>query len=159
MTGVQTCALPISHQAEPLSTLHDSYQEVRHLYGEGRIYHIHTFGCQQNENDSEKIAGILEACGMISSPAADNADLIVLNTCSVRENADERLFGNLGRIKILKPARPGMVVVLCGCMMRQDRHVEKIRKSYPFVDLVFGPSDIHLLPGLLYKRQIGRAHV
>ena len=141
-----------SHQAEPLSTLHDSYQEVRHLYGEGRIYHIHTFGCQQNENDSEKIAGILEACGMISSPAADNADLIVLNTCSVRENADERLFGNLGRIKILKQARPGMVVVLCGCMMRQDRHVEKIRRSYPFVDLVFGPSDIHLLPGLLYKR-------
>ncbi len=130
----------------------DQLQVLRHLYGEGRTYHIRTFGCQQNENDSEKIAGILDACGMLPVPSPDNADLIVLNTCSVRENADDRLFGNLGRLKNQYRDRPGRIVALCGCMMRQERHVEKVRRSYPFVDLVFGPSDIHLLPAILLRR-------
>jgi len=127
-------------------------QVLRHLYGEGRTYHIRTFGCQQNENDSEKIAGILEACGMAAADSADHADLVVFNTCSVRENADDRLFGNLGRIKNLHRDRPDMIVALCGCMMKQERHVEKIRRSYSFVDMVFGPSDIQKLPEMLLKR-------
>lgn len=122
-------------------------------------YFIRTFGCQLNENDSEKIAGVLDECGFTQAEDADQADLVVFNTCSVRENADDRLFGNLGRLKAAKQERPELRIALCGCMMRQPHHVEKIRKSFPFVDLVFGTSDIHRLPELLHRLYAGEKRV
>ena len=129
-------------------------ENVHRLRAEGvlRHYHIITFGCQQNENDSEKIAGILEQAGLSATADYHDADLVILNTCSVRENADDRLFGHLGLMKNLRRDRPGVLIALCGCMMAQDIHTARVRKSYPFVDLMFGPSDIHRLPGLLCER-------
>lgn len=129
-------------------------QNVHRLRAEGvmRHYHIITFGCQQNENDSEIIAGILQEAGLSSTSDPRNADLVILNTCSVRENADDRLFGHLGMMKNLRRDRPGILIGICGCMMTQDVHTARVRKSYPFVDLMFGPQDIHRLPGLLCER-------
>lgn len=115
-------------------------------------YHIITFGCQQNENDSERMAGLLDQMGYQPAATAREADLILLNTCSVRENADDRFFGHLGLVKNIRRDKPGLLVGLAGCMMTQEDHVAKIRQSYPFVDLVFGPQDIYRLPELLYHR-------
>ncbi len=120
--------------------------------GKAPLYHIMTFGCQQNENDSERMAGLLDQMGYQPAATAKAADLILLNTCSVRENADDRFFGHLGLVKNIRRDKPGLLVGLAGCMMTQEDHVAKIRRSYPFVDLVFGPQDIYRLPELLYHR-------
>ncbi len=127
---------------------------LEQLCAAGRIsrYHIITFGCQLNENDSEKLAGLLEQAGMTSVENVREADLVILNTCSVRENADDRLFGHLGMMKNIRRDRPDVLVGLCGCMMAQPVHRDKVRKSYPFVDFFFGPQDIHKLPYLITKR-------
>ncbi|MDO5733430.1 MAG: tRNA (N6-isopentenyl adenosine(37)-C2)-methylthiotransferase MiaB [Eubacteriales bacterium] len=126
--------------------------ENRDLWCEGRRYFIMTYGCQLNENDSERIAGLLEEMGMVAADDVETADMVVLNTCSIRENAAGRFFGNLGIIKNLKRDRPDLITVACGCLMRQEPHVDRIRKSYYFVDLVFGPADIYRLPELLNRR-------
>lgn len=116
------------------------------------LYHIITFGCQQNENDSERIAGLLDQMGGRWTDQPRQADMILLNTCSVRENADDRFFGHLGLVKNIRRDRPGLLVGLAGCLMTQEEPVAKIRQSYPFVDLVFGPQDIYRLPELLFHR-------
>ena len=116
------------------------------------LYHIITFGCQQNENDSERIAGLLDRMGGQWTDEPRQADMILLNTCSVRENADDRFFGHLGLVKNIRRDRPDLLVGLAGCLMTQDEPVAKIRQSYPFVDLVFGPQDIYRLPELLFHR-------
>lgn len=151
--------MPTTTLTDPALALNESCLTLRHLYAEGRLYHIRTFGCQQNENDAEILAGVLEASGMRAADTAEQADLIVLNTCSVRENADSRLFGNLGRLKALKSSQPDRLIAVCGCMMRQSRHVEKIRRSYPFVDLVFGTSDLHRVPDLILRHLHGEKRV
>lgn len=134
-------------------------KENRELLGSGKLFHIITFGCQLNDNDSEKLAGQLQAMGMEKTDLAEKADLIVINTCSVRENAAGRFFGNLGIIKNLKKDKPDLLTVVCGCMMKQDVHVDKIRKSYPFVDVLFGPQDIYRFPELLNRRLMGTRRV
>lgn len=118
----------------------------------GAAYHIHTYGCQLNENDSEKIAGILEEIGMRFSEDPADASVIVLNTCTIRENANSKFFGNLGMIKGIKRKNPDTIVAVCGCMMKEPHNVEKIRSKYKFVDIVFGPSDIFKLPEMLFNR-------
>jgi tRNA-2-methylthio-N6-dimethylallyladenosine synthase len=120
--------------------------------GVARRYHVITFGCQQNENDSERMAGLLDEMGYQLAEEPREADLILLNTCSVRENADDRLFGHLGMVKTLRRDKPDLIVGLCGCMMMQDDHVQKVRRSYPFVDILFGPQDIYRLPEFLFHR-------
>lgn len=127
---------------------------VRALSGPlGLRYHVMTFGCQMNENDSEKLAGMLEEMGYAQGSGPEDADLVVVNTCSVRENADGRFYGNLGILSsIREKTRPGMIVALCGCMMKQTAVVDRIRRSHSFVDLVFGPSDLHRFPEMLYRR-------
>jgi tRNA-2-methylthio-N6-dimethylallyladenosine synthase len=120
--------------------------------GFARRYWMHTYGCQLNENDGEKIAGILDEMGYNPAPEAREADLIILNTCSVREHADDRLFGNLGGLKNLRQDRPDLLIAVCGCMMKQEEHVARIERSFAFVDLIFGPQDIYRLPELLYHR-------
>ncbi len=122
--------------------------------GAPKLYWLHTYGCQLNENDSEKIAGLLEEMGYQPTSSAPEADLILLNTCSVRENATDRLFGNLGGLSHLRRAKPDLIVAICGCMTKQEENVEKIGRSFSFVDLVFGPQDIHRLPQLLYQRLV-----
>ena len=106
-----------------------------------------------NEHDSEKIAGILEELGYGETAEREDADIIILNTCSVRDNADQKFFGNLGYLKNLKVENSELIVAVCGCMMQQEHIVEKIKKSYPFVDIVFGTHNVHELPKMLVEIQ------
>ncbi len=113
---------------------------------------IQTFGCQMNAHDSEKIEGMLTGMGYTISPDHDekSADIIVYNTCCVRENAENKVYGNLGFLKHFKQEKPDMKVILCGCMMQQDIVLSKIRKAYRHVDIVFGTFNLYKLPELLY---------
>ena len=110
-----------------------------------------TFGCAQNENDSEKIRGLLYEVGYSMTDSLENADIVIYNTCAIRENAELKIFGNKGELKALKKANPNMIVAVCGCMVMQEHIVEKIKKSYPFVDIVFGTNAIEILPQLIYN--------
>jgi tRNA-2-methylthio-N6-dimethylallyladenosine synthase len=122
-------------------------------------YHITTFGCQMNVHDSEVLAGILEKSGYSPAASAQEGDLILLNTCCVRENAENRLYGNIGNLKALKEQNPDCIIGVCGCMVQQPTVVEKIRKTYPQVDLVFGTHNLHELPKLLEKVEAERSQV
>ena len=108
-------------------------------------YNIQTMGCQLNENDSEKIAGMLEEIGYIKTDKMEDANIVVFNTCCVRENAEERLFGKIGELKNIKEKK-NMIIAVGGCMMQEKHESEKIKKSYPQVDIVFGTHTIHKLP-------------
>lgn len=110
-----------------------------------------TFGCAQNENDSEKIRGLLYEVGYSMTDSLENADIVIYNTCAIRENAELKIFGNIGKLKALKKANPNMIVAVCGCMVMQEHIVEKIKKSYPFIDIVFGTNAIEILPQLIYN--------
>ena len=111
---------------------------------------VHTYGCQQNVADGEKIKGQLEEMGFSFTDKEDEADLIIFNTCAVREHAEDRVFGNVGALKNVKQRNPSLIIALCGCMMEQEHVAERIRKSFPFVNLVFGTHVIHRLPELLF---------
>ncbi len=112
-------------------------------------YYILTMGCQLNENDSEKLIGIMEEMGYTKSEDIKNADLYVINTCCVRENAEEKLFGKLGELKKIKENK-NIIIAIGGCMMQEEHITEKIKKSYPFVDVVFGTHTLHKFPEDLY---------
>ena len=117
--------------------------------GDGKFYHLKTYGCQGNLADSEKISGILESMGYKKTDSDDKADLIIFNTCAIRENAENRVFGELGRIKSLKKSNPQLIMGLCGCMAQEEKVVDLIKKKYPQVDIVFGTHNIHNLPEYL----------
>lgn len=113
-------------------------------------YSILTMGCQLNENDSEKISGMLEEMGYIETNDYKNADIIIYNTCCVRENAEERLFGKIGEVKKIKEKRD-IIIAIGGCMMQEKSMVDKIKSSYPFVDIVFGTHTLQNLPEYINK--------
>lgn len=115
-------------------------------------YHIITYGCQMNEHDSENIAGMLEALDYSHTPNPKEADVVVMNTCSVREHADKRFFGMLGQFKKQKKNNPDFIICICGCMPQQPHIVEEIRKSFSWVDIVFGTQTIAEFPNLLMER-------
>lgn len=115
-------------------------------------YHIITYGCQMNEHDSENIAGMLEALDYSHTPNPEEADVVVMNTCSVREHADKRFFGMLGQFKKQKKNNPDFIICICGCMPQQPHIVEEIRKSFSWVDIVFGTQTIAEFPNLLMER-------
>jgi len=114
-------------------------------------YYIHTFGCQMNENDSERLAGMLTEMGYTETDRADDSDLVIFNTCCVRENAELKVYGHLGALKKLKENKPEMIISICGCMMQQKEVVEHITKTYPYVDLIFGTHNLHRFPELVYN--------
>lgn len=118
--------------------------------GEGKTYHLKTYGCQGNLADSEKIRGILEAMGYSYVDCDEKADLIIFNTCAIRENAENRVFGELGRIKNLKKENPNLIIALCGCMSQEENIVNKIKEKYPQVDIVFGTHNIHKIDEYIY---------
>lgn len=120
---------------------------------------VHTYGCQGNVADSEHIKGMLVEMGYELCEDAEDADLILFNTCAIREHAEDRVFGNVGALKKLKKEKPHLIIALCGCMMQQEHISEKIRKSYPFVNLVFGTHVVHKLPELLSKVLSGKKRV
>ncbi|MFZ5966608.1 MAG: tRNA (N6-isopentenyl adenosine(37)-C2)-methylthiotransferase MiaB [Bacillota bacterium] len=112
-------------------------------------YMIVTYGCQMNEHDSEKLAGMLDKMGYTETTEVNEANLIIYNTCCVRENAELKVYGNLGQLKPLKKKNPDMMIVVCGCMMQQPHVVEQIKRKYSHVDLVFGTHNLHNFPQLL----------
>lgn len=121
--------------------------------------YTHTFGCQQNEADTEHIRGMLREMGYTMTENANEADFILFNTCAVREHAEDRAFGNIGSLSHLKKRRPEVVIALCGCMAQQEKNVEKIKKSYPQVSLLFGTHALWRFPSLLYRVLTGEKRV
>ena len=119
--------------------------------GLGKTYFIKTYGCQMNVHDSENIKAILEDMGYTESNAFETADLILLNTCAIRENAHNKVFGMIGRIKHLKEERPDVIAGVCGCMAQEEGVVSEILSKYKFLDIVFGTHNIHELPLVLEK--------
>ena len=118
--------------------------------GKNLKYTIYTMGCQLNENDSEKISGMLEHMQYTKTENIEEADIIIYNTCCVRENAEDKLFGKLGEVKKQREQK-GTIIAICGCMMQEKHIIEKIKKSYNFVDIIFGTHTTHKLPEDLYN--------
>ncbi|MBC7082233.1 MAG: tRNA (N6-isopentenyl adenosine(37)-C2)-methylthiotransferase MiaB [Bacillota bacterium] len=124
-----------------------------------RKYFIQTFGCQMNEHDSEIIAGMLEERGYIAADAPEEADLIIFNTCCVRENPERKVYGRVADLKRLKRANPDLIIGICGCMVQQEGEAERIAAKLPHVDLVFGTMNLHRLPELLDRVEAGHKAV
>ena len=128
------------------------YIEKVSKVNEGKVlkYYILTMGCKLNENDSEKIIGMVEKMGYSESKDINDADLYIINTCCVRENAEEKVFGKLGELKKIKEEK-NIIIAIGGCMMQEEHITKKIKKSYPFVDVIFGTHTLHKLPEDIYK--------
>ena len=124
-----------------------------------KYYWITTYGCQMNVHESEKIAGILRARGYQQGKSEEEADIIVFNTCCIRENAENHAYGNIGALKKLKKSRPSMLIAVGGCMTQQAGAAEKLRKKFPFVDIVFGTHNLPVLGELIDKKLSGKKAV
>ena len=124
--------------------------------GVGRRFYLRTYGCQANERDSETIAGILFTLGFERTEVEEEADFILLNTCAVRKNAEDKVLGELGLLKKLRLTNPDLLFGICGCMAQEEEIVEAILKKYRHVDLIFGTHNIHRLPILLYQAMIAK---
>ncbi|MBD5636546.1 MAG: tRNA (N6-isopentenyl adenosine(37)-C2)-methylthiotransferase MiaB [Clostridia bacterium] len=116
-------------------------------------YHITTYGCQMNLHESEKIAGILKGCGYDEESNEEEADIIVFNTCCIRENAENHAFGNIGALKKLKKRKPSLLIALGGCMAQEAGKAEYIKRKFPFVDIVFGTHNLNELQSLIEKKR------
>lgn len=127
--------------------------------GDGRKFYIRTFGCQMNEHDTEVIAGILMQLGYESTDLPKEADVILLNTCAIRENAENKVFGELGHYKLLKRENPELLIGVCGCMSQEESVVKKILKTYDQVDMIFGTHNIHRLPEILNEAYLSKEMV
>ncbi|OIJ09978.1 tRNA (N6-isopentenyl adenosine(37)-C2)-methylthiotransferase MiaB [Anaerobacillus arseniciselenatis] len=126
----------------------DIPEEMRSI-GKGRKFLVRTYGCQMNEHDSENMAGILLEMGFEPTGETEDADVILLNTCAIRENAENKVFGEIGNLKPLKREKPGLVIGVCGCMSQEESVVNKILQKHQHVDLIFGTHNIHRLPHLI----------
>ena len=124
--------------------------EKREAEGKRPTYAVETFGCQMNFHDSEKLCGILTEIGFEEAPS-EEADIVIFNTCTIRENANQKLYGHLGRLKKKRLDDPDMIIGICGCMMQEPDEIENIRNKYKYVDLVFGTFNFHRLAELLWR--------
>ena len=140
--------LTISEIMQKLREENDRHAEL----GERRRAYILTFGCQQNVADSEKLSGMCEEMGYTLTDRAEDADLIMVNTCAIREHAEQKALSIVGQYKHLKAKRPDMVIGVCGCMVAQEHRREALRRSYPYVDLVFGTTVLHHFPRMLFDK-------
>lgn len=120
---------------------------------------VMTFGCQQNVSDSEKLKGMLSLMGFSITEEETDCDFIIFNTCAVREHAQDRVYGNIGRVKQLKKDNPRLLAAICGCMAQQESVAQKIKRSYPYIDILFGTQVFHRLPEFVYKRMNGSARI
>ncbi|MFT8362677.1 MAG: tRNA (N6-isopentenyl adenosine(37)-C2)-methylthiotransferase MiaB [Sporolactobacillus sp.] len=127
--------------------------------GKGKQYLIETYGCQMNEHDTEVMAGILEKMGYQETQTPEDAAVLLINTCAIRENAENKVFGHIGKYKALKREHPDMVLGVCGCMAQEESVVTKILEKYAWVDLIFGTHNIHRLPQLLQEAFFGKEMV
>ena len=127
-------------------------EKMSEAAGRPLTFCVTTFGCQMNARDSEKLTGILERIGYVEEPDEEKADFVIYNTCTVRENANQRVYGRLGQLGRIKKKNPHRMIALCGCMMQEPEVVEKLKKSYRFVDLIFGTHNIFKFAELLATR-------
>ena len=136
--------------------------KIRRLFEERQAHPVacvDTFGCQQNVADGQRLMGMLETCGFTFTDDPKEADLVILNTCAVREHAEDRVFGNLGALTHTKKENPEQVICLCGCMAQEERVSQRVKKSYPHVNLVFGPHALWKFPELLWQVYESRKRV
>ncbi len=126
-----------------------SIPEELKTMGIGKFYLIQTYGCQMNEHDTEVMKGMFEEMGYVWTDDRSKADVILLNTCAIRENAEDKVFGELGHLKVLKTEKPGLLLGVCGCMSQEESVVGRILQKHSFVDMIFGTHNIHRLPNLL----------
>ncbi len=145
---------PARVSPDELSIQAEYSEKVRELlslkYSRRPMAFVHTYGCQGNVSDSEHLKGLLAAMGYGFCAQAEEADLILLNTCAVREHAEDRVIGNIGALKQYKARRPDAVVAVCGCMMQQEHMALRVKNTFPFVNLIFGTHVLHQLPEMLY---------
>ncbi len=134
-----------------IKIIKDAYEipETMKNIGKGKKYYLKTYGCQMNVHDSENIKAILEDMGFKETDNLDKSDIILLNTCAIRENAHNKMFGFLGRVKHLKESNPNIICGICGCMAQEESVVNDIKSKYKWVDIVFGTHNIHKLPSIL----------
>ena len=116
-------------------------------------YHIVTYGCQMNVHESEKIAGILQEMGYVSTDQKEDADIIVFNTCCIRENAENHAFGNIGALKKLKREKPNLLIVVGGCMTQEKGKTDVLKKKFPFIDIMFGTLNLEQLGELILRKK------
>lgn len=135
---------------EEIEKQYEYMKKIRAL-GETRKYCINTMGCKLNENDSEKMAGMLSEMGYVETKNLEEANLVVFNTCCIRENAEEKVFGKLGELKRIKKQN-NMIICFAGCMSQEPHVIEKIQKSYSQVDIVFGTHNLYKFPEMLYQK-------
>ena len=149
------CTTQVNMNADEMAKQREYAQLVAMIIssriGDNPLAFVHTYGCQGNVADGERIKGMLGEMGFGFTDDITQADLVLYNTCAIREHAEDRIFGNVGALKKIKNERRHMKIVLCGCMMQQSSVALRIEKSYPFVDLVFGTHVLHRLPELLYR--------
>ena len=141
--------------AELQFNLNDAHAKI----GMHKTYQIHTYGCQGNEADSETMAGILELMGFTKTEHEHEADLILINTCAIRENAENRIWGELGRLKAFKRQNPDLILGLAGCMPQEENVVERVLKKYQHVDIVFGTHNIYKLPEYIQTAMFAKERV
>jgi tRNA-2-methylthio-N6-dimethylallyladenosine synthase len=127
--------------------------------GNGRKFYIRTYGCQMNEHDTEVMAGIFMALGYEPTDRPEDANVILLNTCAIRENAENKVFGEIGHLKQLKQNNPDLLLGVCGCMSQEESVVNKILKQYQYVDMIFGTHNIHRLPYILHEAYMSKEMV
>ncbi len=141
--------------------INDAYEIPADMVGIGRgqKYHIKTYGCQANERDTETLAGILESLGYVSTDEIKDAQVVLLNTCAIRENAEEKVFGKIGYLKTVKKTNPNLIFGICGCMAQEEVVVNRILQKHPQVDMIFGTHNIHRLPVLLKQAMLEKEMV
>jgi tRNA-2-methylthio-N6-dimethylallyladenosine synthase len=127
--------------------------------GTGKKFYIRTYGCQMNEHDTEVMAGLFIALGYEATNSTADADVILLNTCAIRENAENKVFGEIGHLKPLKLEKPDLIIGVCGCMSQEESVVNKIMKTHPFIDMIFGTHNIHRLPQILKEAYMSKEMV
>ena len=153
---IEEMFLPSLKQAKqrknmPTQTINYEIDDKYKNLGKNRFYYIYTYGCQGNMADSEIMAGILESIGYTLATDPLKADLVLLNTCAVRENAEQRIWGVLGQLKGRKRNNPDMLIGICGCMPQEEKATNKLINSYEFVDIIFGTHNRENLPKLIYE--------
>ena len=145
--------------AEQFGYMNRAKEKLFKLYGRKPLAFVHTYGCQQNVSDSQQMQGLLETMGYGFCDSAEEADFVLYNTCAVREHAEDRVWGNIGVLKKLKKAKPQMIIAVCGCMMQQQANADRVRRSFPYVDIVFGTYCRWRLPEFIYNRISGSPRI
>ena len=149
-------------KSRKLASFNAATEEIRKINGLADVVPLAycvVYGCQQNEADMERIRGMLKAAGYGFTDTPENASIIVVNTCAVREGAEMRVFGNVGAFKKIKEKNPNLIICICGCMMQEKKVADKIKRSFYYVDIVFGTHNIENFPTLLLKKLRGQKRV